>query len=313
MRLASTIAAAAMRLASRDRRFGSQECYTESFARPRASGISVATQREFDDGDGFFKAFGAGFSLSDLTGNDVLDLGCGHGGRTAYYLIHGNPTSITGLEISTARVDIAVTSVRRITQDPRITFAVGFGESLPFQSGTFDVLISYDVFEHVQDLPKVLLECYRVLRPGGKLYALFPPYYGPRAHHLDFVTTLPFLHYVFSPRTLVEAANRILEEQPGLRDQPLPTPTRSYLGREVLPRLNGTTIKDFDRILEQLPYERTSIKLVPFASSPGGRFKRAIRRLCDAMLKVPWPFPRDIFVGTIRCILEKRPRGRQPP
>jgi SAM-dependent methyltransferase len=306
MKSASRIAVAVMRWGSTHRRFRSQDCYTDAFARPREGNIGIATQREFEDGDGFFRSFGGGFKLQDIAGKNVLDLGCGHGGRMAYYVVHGNPASISGIEISISRVRIAARSVRGITEGPRIHFAVGTGESIPFQTDSFDIIISYDVFEHVQDLPRVLLECCRVLRPGGRLYALFPPYYGPRAHHLDFVTTLPFLHYIFSPDTLATAANRILEENPGLRDEPLPVPSPSYLGRQVLPRLSGTTVKDFGRILKQTPFEQVSIELVPFASSPGGLTKRLVRSFCGAMLRIPWPFPQDVFVGTIRCILEKQ-------
>src|SRR5258708_239285 len=125
---------------------------------------------------------------------------------------------------------------------------------------------------------------YRVLRPGGKLCALFPPYYGPRAHHLDFITTLPFLHHVFSPRVLVRAANRILEERPGLRDEPLPAPRPSYSGKLVLPRLNGTTERAFRQIVSRLPFSRSNIDLLPFGFGPGGNAKKLVRGVCRAML-----------------------------
>jgi hypothetical protein len=144
-----------------------------------------------------------------------------------------------------------------------------------------------------------------VLRCGGRLYALFPPYYGPRAHHLDFITTLPFLHHVFSPGVLVEAANHILKERPELRDEPLPAPARSYNARTVLPRLNGTTEREFHRIVSGIPFKVKEFTLVPFASGPGGRFKESVSAFCGAMLRLPLPFTRDVFVGTIRSILEK--------
>jgi SAM-dependent methyltransferase len=305
MQLSLNIATNLMRWGSKHRKFGKQECYTPSFVRAAEGELSVATRREFEDGAGFFSPFAGTPAVKDLGGKDVLDLGCGHGGRTAYYLLNGNPRSIIGIEISHERVGVAKTSAHLITQDGRISFAVGFGEALPFADDSFDSIISYDVFEHVQDLPRVLAECCRVLRPGGHLYALFPPYYGPRTHHLDFVTTLPFIHYVFSPEVLVDAANQILTEQPTLRDAPLPAPAESYLGRKVLPRLNGTTEKDFRGIAARVPFSRADICLVPFASGPGGPAKRVVRTFCKAMLGLPWPFTRDTFVGTIRCVFQK--------
>ncbi|HXG65466.1 MAG TPA: class I SAM-dependent methyltransferase [Blastocatellia bacterium] len=305
MSLSLQLATFLMRWGSRNSRFGHQECYTQEFVKPAPGEVSVATRREFDDGAGFFLPFEGKLSARDLEGKDVLDLGSGHGGRTAYYLLHGNPRSILGIEISYERVSVAQTSVRRLCDDGRISFLVGVGEAIPARDASFDAIISYDVFEHVQDLPRVLRECYRVLRPGGRLYTVFPPYYGPRAHHLDFVTTLPFLHYVFPPRVLVDAANQILKEQPGIRDEPLPAPARSYQGREVLPRLNGTTEKEFRRIVAGLPFEVEQMKLLPFAWGPGGPFKRVVRASCRALLRLPWPWTRDMFIGTICCILKK--------
>jgi SAM-dependent methyltransferase len=299
------LATSLMRWGSKNRKFGHRECYTESFVKPAQDQISVATLREFEDGQSFFIPFQGLIAPTDLSGQDVLDLGCGHGGRTAYYLVNGNPRSIVGLEISRQRVAVAAESVRRMTGDARVSFAVGLGEGLPFAENTFDIIISYDVFEHVRDLPLVVAECHRVLRRGGQLCALFPPYYGPRAHHLDFVTTLPFLHHVFSPRVLVSAANRILQEQPQLRDQPLPAPHQSYNGKVVLPRLNGTTERAFGRIISGSRFKRAYVSLLPFGWGPGGIGKRLVRGACRTMLAAPWPFTRDIFAGTIRCVLEK--------
>lgn len=294
-----------MKLGNKHADFGAQVCNTPSFIKPQNDQISPATQRAFDDGDSFFQRFDETFTAQHLFAKDVLDIGSGCGGRTAYYLLHGNPHSIVGLDISTLRAGIAQQSVKPLCDERRISFVVGVGEDLPFQDESFDFVLSYDVFEHVENLQQVLQECYRILRPGGHLCALFPPYYGPRAHHLDFITTLPFLHHIFSPSVLVEAANRILEEQPALRDSPLPTPGRSYLGRQVLPRLNGTTERDFREIVEKLPFEVEQMTLVPFGWGSGGFAKRTVHLLCKAMLRLPVPFQRDVFVSTIRCILKK--------
>ncbi|MEW6208577.1 MAG: class I SAM-dependent methyltransferase [Acidobacteriota bacterium] len=310
MSISLKLATSLMRWGSRNKKFGHQDCYTASFVRRTEGGISIATRREFEDGAGFFLPFAGALSVEDFAGKDVLDLGCGHGGRTAYYLLHGDPRSITGLEISFERTSVARESAQKLSDDDRMSFAIGFGEALPFSEESFDIILSYDVFEHVSDLPRVLDECYRTLRPGGRLFALFPPYYGPRAHHLDFITTLPFLHHLFSPRILVEAANTILKEQPQFRDVPVAPPRISYLKREVLPGLNGTTERDFFRMLSRSPFHAEKAALLPFAWGPGGVVKRVVRNFCRLMLKLPWPFTRDIFAGTIVCVLRKPVRNK---
>jgi ubiquinone/menaquinone biosynthesis C-methylase UbiE len=305
MSFAVTLATAVLRWGNQNRRFKGQQCYTEKFVQPAAGEVSIATEREFADGGSFFQYFQGQLSAADLHEKEVLDIGCGHGGRTAYYLRHGRPRSITGIEISFNRVKVAEQSSHQICDDRRMNFVVGVGETLPFRDESFDVILSYDVFEHVQDLPKVLGECYRVLKPAGRLYALFPPYYGARSHHLDFITTIPFLHHLFSPKVLVEAANRIITERQTSRDELLPAPVRSYQGREVLPRLNGTTEREFHRMVKSLPFETLDITLLPFAWGPGGAIKKVVRAFCRRMLKLRLPFTRDLFISTIRCTLRK--------
>lgn len=48
---------------------------------------------------------------------------------------------------------------------------------LTFQDAQFDVVLSFDVLEHVADLDAALRECYRVLRPGGTLLFTAPTQY----------------------------------------------------------------------------------------------------------------------------------------
>jgi|GEM_PF-1875569 len=51
---------------------------------------------------------------------------------------------------------------------------VGSAERLPFADESVDVLISNAVLEHVRDLPAVLAEMNRVLKPGGYVYIEIP-------------------------------------------------------------------------------------------------------------------------------------------
>ena len=99
----------------------------------------------------------------DWAGKAVLDLGCA-GGFMAEALVDRGAT-VTGIDpaeqaISAARAHAAQTG-RAIAYD------VGVGEALPYADAGFDAVVCVDVLEHVQDLPRVLAEVARVLRPGG--------------------------------------------------------------------------------------------------------------------------------------------------
>src|SRR5262245_8086187 len=122
MALSQKLAIFLLRAGSRTARFRSQDCYTPAFVRPGEGGISIATQREFEDGAGFFEPFQGRVAVEGLIGRDVLDLGCGHGGRTAYYALHGHPRSITGVEINFERVSVADQSAHRLAPGGRMAF-----------------------------------------------------------------------------------------------------------------------------------------------------------------------------------------------
>ncbi|MBM3433000.1 MAG: class I SAM-dependent methyltransferase [Bacteroidetes bacterium] len=48
------------------------------------------------------------------------------------------------------------------------------GVSLPFPNDRFDSIFTSEVFEHIFNLPQILPELYRVLRPGGRMLITCP-------------------------------------------------------------------------------------------------------------------------------------------
>ena len=59
---------------------------------------------------------------------------------------------------------------------------VGDITSMPFDDNTYDLLICTQTLEHVWDTRKALAECYRVLKPGGRLLVDMPWQYP---YHTD--------------------------------------------------------------------------------------------------------------------------------
>jgi SAM-dependent methyltransferase len=50
----------------------------------------------------------------------------------------------------------------------------GAGETLPFPADTFDLVLSHEVLEHVQNDQQAICEIVRTLRPGGRLVLFCP-------------------------------------------------------------------------------------------------------------------------------------------
>ena len=99
----------------------------------------------------------------DWAGQRVLDLG-GAGGFMAEALAVRGAT-VTGIDPAAEAVEAARRHAGAAGLP--IRYDTGVGEALPYEVAVFDAVVCVDVLEHVRDLPKVLAEVERVLKPGG--------------------------------------------------------------------------------------------------------------------------------------------------
>ena len=103
-------------------------------------------------------------AAGDRVRGRVLENGCGVGMYVEKLSAFGG--TVFGLEYDRER---AVEARRR---SPHILNAAG--ESLPLPSLTFDLALSHEVIEHVQDDRAAIREMLRVLRPGGRIVLFCP-------------------------------------------------------------------------------------------------------------------------------------------
>jgi SAM-dependent methyltransferase len=94
-------------------------------------------------------------------GDDLLELGCGGGLLLREALDTG--ARVTGLDHSEEMVDLAG------ERAPGAQLLVSRAEHLPFGDETFTAIAMSIVFFFLDDPVRVLRECRRVLRPGGRL------------------------------------------------------------------------------------------------------------------------------------------------
>ena len=97
----------------------------------------------------------------------ILENGCGVG----MYVEHLSPFGgeVIGLEYDFER------AAQAAENSPLIINAAG--EFIPLPASTFDLILSHEVIEHVQDDQAAIREMIRVLKPGGRI-ALFCPNRG---------------------------------------------------------------------------------------------------------------------------------------
>ncbi len=72
---------------------------------------------------------------------------------------------VTGIDPSEHSLQIA--AIHAKANSLQINYEKGTGEALPYRDNSSDIVFCCDVLEHVRDVPKVISEISRVLRPGG--------------------------------------------------------------------------------------------------------------------------------------------------
>lgn len=100
-------------------------------------------------------------------GGRVLDAGCGNGFLLAA-LVEGYGIEPWGQDNSSTLRAVVETNV------PGIRFHVGELTTLPYDDRFFDLVVSTDVLEHLDEPERALAELMRVTRPGGQCFISVP-------------------------------------------------------------------------------------------------------------------------------------------
>jgi ubiquinone/menaquinone biosynthesis C-methylase UbiE len=81
-----------------------------------------------------------------------------------------------------------------------VSFVAADAASLPLPDESFDVVYSYNTFEHIPRPDAAVSEATRVLRPGGHLYLDFGPlYFSPFGLHAYYSITVPYCQHLWTP------------------------------------------------------------------------------------------------------------------
>jgi malonyl-CoA O-methyltransferase len=154
-----------------------------------------------------------------VAGRDVLELGCGTGKNTVW--LAARARTVVGLDFSAGmlaqarrRLDAAgeAAPVRLVRHDVR--------EPWPVADGAVDLVIGNLVLEHVERLPPIFAEGYRVLRPGGRLFLCelhpYRQWRGGQARFTDAATG-ETVHVAAHVHTVAEYVNGGLDAGLALR------------------------------------------------------------------------------------------------
>lgn len=111
------------------------------------------------------------FALPFIEGGRVLDYGCGSGYGT--HRVAAACNQIIGVDIAQEAIDFA----RSRYSAPNLSFdkiQPVDQAPLPYDSASFDAVLSFQVIEHIRDAGPYLSEIARVLKPGGVFLCATP-------------------------------------------------------------------------------------------------------------------------------------------
>lgn len=136
----------------------------------------------------------------------VLDAGCGGGGMPLS--LAEEAAQVIGIDPAERFQDAGV-RLGRERGIGNLHFALADGMALPFPAGTFDLVLSHAVIEHVADAPLYLRECARVLAPGGHVYLSTAPYLSFAGAHLPRLRIPVPLHLILGRRIAFATFQRL--------------------------------------------------------------------------------------------------------
>jgi ubiquinone/menaquinone biosynthesis C-methylase UbiE len=180
-------------------------CYDEHFEKLQNSYTQWWPEYSYDEYSTWTRGYERAMKLlaiSELRSRDlaVFEAGCGDGMTTYAIASYGKVGKI----------------VLNDTEDWRDKRAMSFPflkgnicQRLPIDSESFDLAITYNTFEHIEDPGAALFELVRLCKRGGYIHIDFNPLYcSPLGLHA-FSFLMPYPQFLFSS-TLIEAKVREL-------------------------------------------------------------------------------------------------------
>ena len=121
------------------------------------------------------------------SGDKVLEIGCGIG--SVVFELSKQGYDVTGTDISRAAIAYG------LKKYDDIRLEVQAAETLPYADESFDVVLSFDLFEHIAQIDRHVGEVRRVLRPGGAYLFQTPNKYSNAIYETLWTKSLQWRRY----------------------------------------------------------------------------------------------------------------------
>ncbi len=131
----------------------------------------------------------------------VLEIGCGEGGNLKPFLDLG--CSVTGVDFAEGKIE---NGKKYFEDHPQKENVKLLAEDIYDSKNlaTYDLIFMRDVIEHIHDQNRFMNYVKRYLKPNGKFFLAFPPWYNPFGGHQQVcnsrvLSMLPYYHILPKP------------------------------------------------------------------------------------------------------------------
>lgn len=255
-------------------------------------GVKSYAMWQYEKGSETIKFYLKNYSTEEMfAGKVIADIGCGAAGKSLYYASQG-AKKVYGVEILGKYEDEANKLALELGLSDKFEFVCADAAKLPFEDESIDTMIMNDAMEHVDVPEKVIEECLRVLKKGGRLYANFPPYHHPFGAHLSDAIYIPWVHMFFSEKVLIEAYKELVKGVPDEAARLEFRISKRDDGSEYFSYINHMTIKRFEKILKKM-----NISPAYYHHEP---LRGAFKGICRIRGL------REMLVKMVVCVIEKK-------
>jgi ubiquinone/menaquinone biosynthesis C-methylase UbiE len=243
------------------------------------------------------------FQLQDVQAKCILDFGCGKG-ELSFLVASAGASSVIGIDLNEELITAAQTRLANTTGVPRNVEFLWTNDptTIPLPSDSVDVILCFDVLEHVMHVQPIFNEWYRVLRREGQVLIWWVPWLHPGGHHIESLVPIPWAHVFFSEPALTRTAAKVydsptfkpriwdIDPQTGMKK---PNKWKTF---QELPEVNRLTIAQFERLASTSNFHVRQFLLTGFRGS-------AISRLTNPLLKSKRL--REYFCANLSCRLRR--------
>jgi SAM-dependent methyltransferase len=216
-------------------------------------------------------------------GISVLEIGCGEAGNLKPFLDMGCQ-KLVGIDLSESKIELARQFYSPHPQKSHLRLIAADIYDVFEELGPFDLIITRDVIEHIHGQEKFMRFSKNLLKPGGKFFLGFPPWYNPFGGHQQiceskFLSKLPYFHLLPKPlyRLLLKSFGESQKKIESLEEI----------------KQTGISIERFEKILRDTGYHIDKKQL--YAINPNYEVKFNLKPRKQNSLLARIPFIRNFF------------------